>query len=317
MSKSSSCPAPYIRSFPGTKEIGIQLLIALLPACLSVFYHHGAKGFLYVAASAFLFSGIEYFTSEYVLKIEDSKNCFDFFSTATGIMVALVLPANLPPVFFAVLIIVLAILGRQMLERKWMIFFTLPQVARWLGLLFHPELFTQERQGFLSLIAGRSEPVLGAECIIALLIGFAYLMTRRWMRSKMVLLYFIFLIGGYFFWHFYIPLPPDLITFLFQNGIMFYGLFGLSDPRHTPATFSGQILFAAAAAGLLFLFIVMGFSRMSVSLSCIIMNIIVYVIGIPSNRLFLKNLMDKRRTFDVKAAVPEEKRRRNDENIQY
>ena len=285
MMTGNTAVAPYIRRPENTNFLGAQFLIALLPAFFSVVYFHHLTGFLHLFISLLIFSGVEYFFTHFVFK---NKEPFDFFCLVDAVCVVLILPTHFPIAFFIPILFFLSIVGRQLLERKLLVFLPLAYIGRMIAFVLSADVILAENTDILFLLSGKESPLWGAECTIALLLGFSYLLFLRWIRLKIVMFFYLFLAVGFLFLLPYLNIGENIFPFFLVNSVLFFALFTLTDPRYSPTSFIGQILAALFSAGVFLLFSFWDLHTISVPVTALSICLLLSILRLDVISIFLK-----------------------------
>ena len=269
--------SPHLKSPRTTKQIMIDVCIALLPACVMGIVYFG-----YMAAILIACSVISAVASEFVFllitgkKFKEIAKQFDFSSCVTGLLIAMVMGVQ-TPVYVPILASVFAIVVVKMLFGGTgknlvnpavtgrifaFISFTSVMASGWvlpsIGAIFggssiNPEtsatiftdFFTDNPQTSLSnldLFLGTGlTGCIGETCKLALLVGFIYLCARGVVNFLYPLIYIA--VTGLFAvclngFNFTYFLPSIL-----SGGLILGAFFMATDYTTTPNTFLGNIIY--------------------------------------------------------------------------
>ncbi|WP_066644970.1 RnfABCDGE type electron transport complex subunit D [Christensenella timonensis] len=284
--------SPHIKSGLSTSRIMLDVIIALIPACIAAVYFFGAGCIATIALCILSAVGceaaIQYFTKRAV-------TISDLSAVVTGLLLALNLPPNVPwyiPVCgsaFAIIIVKQcfgglghnfmnpALAARCFLLISWpvaMTTFVAPFAgvdavasATPLGVLHEggtaiPPLMDM----FLGKIGGS----MGETSALALLIGGIYLLARRVISLRIPLSFMgtvalITLLTGH----------PEMILFeLFAGGLMLGAFFMATDYVSSPSSPKAQIIFGIGCGAITMIVRLWGGYPEGVSFSILFMNLL-------------------------------------------
>lgn len=295
--------SPHVRDKDSTRSIMYDVIIALLPATFFGIYNFGIKALVLICACVATCVLTEYIYQKAMklpLTVSDGSACL------TGLLLALNLSSTFP-VWMAVLGCVFAIiivkqlfggLGQNFMNPALgarcflmisfagrMTSFTYDGVtgATPLALIKNADKVESVesalgditlRDMFTGTIAG----TIGETCVIALLLGAAYLLIRRVISWRIPFVYigtfalFVLLFGGRGFDTTY------LAAELCGGGLMLGAFFMATDYVTSPITPAGQIVFGICLGCLTGLFRIFGGSAEGVSYAIIICNLLVPLI---------------------------------------
>lgn len=259
--------SPHIHNKESVSKIMWAVVISVIPA--------GAAGVIIFGLDALwvtLVATIAAVLTELVLGIWTKKKITIFDGTAviTGILLAYNLPPNVPlwlPIVGAVFSIAIgkqvfgglgqnifnpALVGRVFLMASWpkyMITFAKPfsydavTAATPLALLKEGKLL--EHISYLDLFLGKRGGCIGEVCILALLIGAAFLLIRGYITWQIPATYIfttgflVYVFGGTQLF------TGDWIFHILNGGLILGAFFMATDYVATPLTYKGQLIFGA------------------------------------------------------------------------
>lgn len=301
--------SPHFRSKSTTTNIMLDVIIALIPALIASAVIFGYRTLVVTAVSAAACVIFEY-VSRRIMK--RSNTVGDLSAVVTGILLAFNLPSTMPLWMviigdFTAIVIVKqffggigqnfvnpALIGRIVLMASFtqqIGNFALPfgykngadavTTATPLSVLANvcntgsvdSGMQTAELPSLLEMFFGVRGGCLGETCIIALLIGFVYLLIRRVISPVIPLTFVgtvavIMAIKGQGNWEF-------VLYELMAGGLVLGAVFMATDYTTSPVTFKGKIIFAAGCGVITSLIRIFGSLPEGVSFSIILMNILV------------------------------------------
>ena len=264
--------APYIRSMQDTQSLGLYMVISLVPLIGVAIYEYQISALLDLLITTGTFAIIEFL---FARVFPDEKRVFSLFSIVEGISIAIVLPANLPHLYVFSLAFIMAFLGKQILEERFMVFITFSQVAKLVTMILFPAFFTfEESSSVLRLLAGKDSTTLGDGCIAAIVVGFVYLAGKKWPKINTA-----FMILGILLFGHILLFPQEisilsLMNFFFSGGLLYAILFSGINPKTVPASFQGQITYAILISAIILTGKWFGFGAIAISFSFVFMNAI-------------------------------------------
>ena len=284
--------SPHIKSNQSTTRIMLDVLIALIPACVAAVYFFGIGCIttiaLCVGSAVGCEAAIQFFTKKAV-------TISDLSAVVTGVLLALNLPPNVPwylPVCgsaFAIIIVKQcfgglghnfmnpALAARCFLLISWPVAMTTfiapfagvdavasatPLAALKEGATTAPALYDM----FIGNIGGS----MGETSVLALLIGGVYLMIRKVISVRIPLAYLgtvalITLLTG----------TPEMILFeLFAGGLMLGAFFMATDYVSSPSSPKAQIVFGIGCGVITMVVRLWGGYPEGVSFSILFMNLL-------------------------------------------
>lgn len=284
--------SPHIKSGQSTSRIMLDVIIALIPACIAAVYFFGvgciATMALCIASAVGCEAAIQYFTKRAV-------TISDLSAVVTGLLLALNLPPNVPwylPVCgsaFAIIIVKQcfgglghnfmnpALAARCFLLISWpvaMTTFVAPFAgvdavasATPLGVLHEGGTAIPP---IMDMFMGEIGGSMGETSALALLIGGVYLLVRRVISLRIPLAYMgtvalITLLTG----------KPEMILFeLFAGGLMLGAFFMATDYVSSPSSPKAQIVFGIGCGAITMIVRLWGGYPEGVSFSILFMNLL-------------------------------------------
>lgn len=278
--------SPHVRSNDTTWKIMLDVIIALIPACVASVIFFGANALMLIGvcvASCVL--------SEYIARKIMKRNTTigDLSAVVTGILLALNLPASTNPLIAIFGSIVAIVVVKQMFGGIGMNFVNPALAARIVLLVsfpsqmmnFTPSLLNVDAvtsatpladstmsYSYVTLLLGNHGGSLGETCVIALLLGGIYLIIRQRIFPLIPIVY----IGVSALMCLIVGLDP--LYQILSGGLILGAFFMATDYATTPITPKGKIIFAIGCGILTIL--LRKYSNMpeGVSFSIILMNIL-------------------------------------------
>ena len=289
MAKLTVSAAPHIHSGASTNRIMLDVIIALLPATVASVVIFGLKSLIVIAACV-----ITALVGEALFNIITKKKqtIGDLSAVVTGLLLALNLSTNVPAwqcvigTLFAIVCVKClfgglgcnfanpAITGRVFM----LVAFSAvagganPTIVDLTTSATPLELLAKgESQNLMDLFLGLHGGAIGETCILALIIGFVYLLVRKvitW-HTPVAFIGTVFilswLIGGDFTYAVYQ---------IMAGGLMLGAIFMATDYVTSPLTHLGQIVFALGCGVITFIIRYFCAYPEGVSFSILIMNIL-------------------------------------------
>ena len=301
--------SPHIRSSVTTRDLMLDVIIAMLPASILGIYNFGAKAFIIILATVAACLLTEYV---YEKLMKQKVTVGDLSAVVTGMILALNMPANIP-VWMPITGGIFAILVVKMLYGGLGKNFMNPALA---GRVFLLICFTSQMSSFviekssnlfmngalavdgvtgatplaalketgattnvLQMLLGNHAGTIGETSAIALLIGAAYLLIKRVISPRIPVAYiasftvFIALFGG--------ENSTDInfiLTHVLGGGLIFGAFFMATDYVTSPITPIGKIIFGICLGVLTGVFRIFGQSAEGVSYAIIFCNLLVPLI---------------------------------------
>ena len=303
--------SPHVRSEITTRQIMLDVLIALIPACLVGIYNFGVNALLIILATVAACIVTEFAYERFMKKPITTG---DLSAVVTGVILALNMPSTVPlwmPIagaVFAILVVKMlygglgqnfmnpALAGRVFLLicfTSTMSSFDISKVESTKEIVMNGAMAidgitgatplallreTGETTSILKLFLGNIGGTIGETSAIALLIGAAYLLIKKVISLRIPAAYllsfaaYIVIFGGRGF---------DinfLLTHVLGGGLIFGAFFMATDYVTSPITKTGQIIFGICLGILTGIFRISGQSAEGVSYAIIFCNILVPLI---------------------------------------
>ncbi|MBQ4578580.1 MAG: RnfABCDGE type electron transport complex subunit D [Clostridia bacterium] len=288
MAKLTVSAAPHIHSGASTNRIMLDVLIALLPATAASVIIFGLKSLIVIAACV-----LTAVVGEALFNIvtKRKQTVGDFSAAVTGLLLALNLSTNVPA-WQCVIGTLFAVICVKCLFGGLGCNFANPAITGRVFMLVafsavaggaNPtivELTTSatpleqlgkgETLELMDLFLGLHGGAIGETCILALIIGFVYLLVRKvitW-HTPVVFIATVFVL--------YLAFTGDVMMALSQilaGGLFIGAIFMATDYVTTPITTRGRILFALGCGVITFIIRYFCAYPEGVSFSILIMNI--------------------------------------------
>ncbi len=289
MAKLTVSAAPHIHSGASTNRIMLDVLIALLPATAASVVIFGLKSLIVIAACV-----ITALVGEALFNIVTKKKqtIGDLSAVVTGLLLALNLSTNVPA-WQCVIGTLFAIICVKCLFGGLGCNFANPAITGRVFMLVafsavaggaNPtivditttatpleQLAKGESQNLLDLFLGLHGGAIGETCILALILGFVYLLVRKvitW-HTPVVFIATVFVL--------YLAFTGDVVMALSQilaGGLFIGAIFMATDYVTTPITTRGRIVFALGCGVITFIIRYFCAYPEGVSFSILIMNIL-------------------------------------------
>lgn len=284
--------SPHLHGKDSTRRIMLDVIIALLPALVASVWMFGLR-----ALAVTLVCVASCVASEYLSRrvMRREQNVSDLSCIVTGMLLAFNLPVSIPfwqAAFGGVVAIVVvkqmfggigcnfvnpALMGRIVLLGSFpeaMNAWSLPRGVDAVSTATPlASLANGEEIGYSlwDLFLGNRPGSLGETCVIALLIGFVYLLARRVITAAIPLTY----IGTVFVLSWILEGSATLALYHILSGGLFLGaIFMATDYTTTPVTRWGHLLFGLGCGLLTVLIRQFGSLPEGVSFAIVLMNII-------------------------------------------
>ena len=294
MNKLIVSSAPHIRAKKDTPSIMLDVIIALLPALVAGVVIFGIRALL-VVMTCVIASVVSEFLFNIITKKE--QTIFDFSAIVTGLILGLNLRAD-APVWQCIVGAVFAIIVVKCFFGGLGQNFANPAVTARVFLLIcfsntlaggalplissNPDLVAGatplnviaaggELPSIMDMLLGLRGGALGETCIIALLLGFAYLAARKVIHfeTPLIMIATVFVLS--------LIVGGDAKLALYQvlsGGLVFGAVFMITDYSTTPITRTGKMIFAFGAGLITFLIRQYGGYPEGVSFAILFMNIL-------------------------------------------
>ena len=294
MNKLLVSSAPHIRTKKDTPAVMLDVIIALLPALVAGVVIFGIRSLL-VVLTCVLASVVSEFLFNIVTKKE--QTIFDFSAIVTGIILGLNLRAD-APVWQCIIGAVFAIVVVKCFFGGLGQNFANPAVTARVFLLIcfsntlaggarplissNPDLVAGatpleviaaggELPSVMDMLLGLRGGALGETCIIAILLGFAYLVARKVIHFETPLI----MIATVFVLSLIVGGDAELALYqVLSGGLVFGAVFMITDYSTTPITRTGKMIFAFGAGLITFLIRQYGGYPEGVSFAILFMNIL-------------------------------------------
>lgn len=294
--------SPHIRDKSSTQKIMIDVCIALVPTLAFGVWHFGANALIVIISSV-----VSCVLSELIFELIYKKpiTVFDFSAVVTGLIIALNMPPQVkwwvPAIggVFAIIVVKMLfggigqnIMNPALAARCFLLisftsrmtdFSTADGVSSATPLA---QIKTGETINLKDAFFGLQSGCIGEVCIIAILIGFVYLLIRKVISPRIPLIYvgstlvFVLIFASIKGRH--IGFDYDTLNFvlgnLFTGGLVSGAVFMATDYTTSPITKSGQVIYALLIGFLTATFRVLGSSAEGVSYAIIISNLVVPLI---------------------------------------
>ncbi len=302
--------SPHAHGVLSTKRLMTDVIIALFPALIASFYLFGWKSLVVVLTSVFSCVFFEYISRKIMKR---NSTISDMSAVVTGILLAFNLPISIPlwMVVFAALVAIVVVkqffggIGQNFVNPALMgrivLLSSFPtQMATWTQNVnsFFPassldgvssatplSYFSHEgiaainnssMPSLLDMFLGKHAGSLGETCILALLIGFVWLIYRRVIKLTIPCVYIftfaiLVLIYGNFNFEY-------LAYQLMAGGLILGAVFMATDYSTSPLHRTGKIIYAIGCGILTFLIRTFASLPEGVSFAIILMNLIVPLI---------------------------------------
>ena len=294
MNKLLVSSAPHIRTKKDTPAVMLDVIIALLPALVAGVVIFGIRSLL-VVLTCVLASVVSEFLFNIITKKE--QTIFDFSAIVTGIILGLNLRAD-APVWQCIIGAVFAIVVVKCFFGGLGQNFANPAVTARVFLLIcfsntlaggarplissNPDLVAGatpleviaaggELPSVMDMLLGLRGGAIGETCIIAILLGFAYLVARKVIHfeTPLIMIATVFVLS--------LIVGGDFNLALYQvlsGGLVFGAVFMITDYSTTPITRTGKMIFAFGAGLITFLIRQYGGYPEGVSFAILFMNIL-------------------------------------------
>lgn len=281
--------SPHIHSKESTQRIMLDVVIALMPTLIAAVIIFGFRALLLTVVTVVSAVFFEWCFNKICKKKSTIK---DLSAVVTGLLLAYNLPVSLPlwQAVFGALVAIVAVkclfggLGKN---------FANPAItARVVLLLSFSGTMTNftyqgllssqlvtgatplvllnagEKVNYLTLFFGTHGGCIGETCIIALLIGFVYLLVRRVItfHTPVVFIATVFVIMLIF--------KKDALAEVLSGGLVLGAVFMATDYVTTPSTVWGKVIFGLGCGILTSLIRIFGNYAEGVSFSILFMNIL-------------------------------------------
>lgn len=287
----SVVPSPHIKSNNKSWKIMLDVIIALMPALAVSIYYFGMRA-LFVTLTCVVFSVLSEYVCRKILKRENTIG--DLSAVVTGILLAFNLPASIP-LWIAALGSVFAIvvvkqffggIGQNFANpaitaRIFLLMSFASQMTHWPSPMYFLDgtnavdavstatPLVSSSYNLMELFLGDRAGCLGETSVLALLIGFVYLLVKR-VISPVIPVAFV---GTVFILSFLAGENP--LYQIMSGGLMIGAIFMATDYSTSPMTEKGKLIFAVGCGLITCLIRFYGSYPEGVSFSILIMNLLV------------------------------------------
>lgn len=285
--------APHIRDDESVRDTMLDVLIALVPAFIFIFWVFGIRGWMVVGVTVF-FSVL----SEYIWNrcIKRKNTIGDLSAVVTGVLLAFTLPSTIPLWMCAiggVFAIIVAkqffgglghnILNPALCARAFMLASWPVEMTSYIAPFMNPfspdavtsatPLVAPEGVSYYNLISGQIGGSIGEVSSILIIIGGLYLILRKKITVTIPLGYilsvgffgFVFSKEGLF--------CGNPLFSVFSGGVMLGGIFMATDYVTSPVTFKGQVIYSVVAGFITVIIRTYGGYPEGVTYAILLMNI--------------------------------------------
>lgn len=294
MNKLIVSSSPHIRTKQDTPGIMLDVIIALLPAFVAGIVIYGIRALL-VVTTCVVSAVVAEFLFNIITKRE--QTVFDLSAIVTGLILGLSIHAD-APVWQCVIGSVFAIIVVKCLFGGLGANFANPAATARVFLLIcfsntiaggsrplitsNPDLVAgatpleamkagEELPSIIDMLLGLRGGAIGEACIVALLLGFAYLAIRKVIKleTPLIMIATVFLLT--------LVVSGDVNVALYHvlsGGLVFAAVFMITDYVTTPATRVGKMIFAFGCGLITFLIRMYGAYPEGASFAILFMNIL-------------------------------------------
>ena len=282
--------SPHIHSGQSTAGIMRDVLISLLPATIAGTVIFGLRSLLVVAVCVAACVGFEALFN-FIIKKEQTIG--DFSAAVTGLLLALNLPANIPlwqcvvGALFAIVVVKClfggigcnpvnpAITARvfMLIAFGSMTVQAFPTVVDTVSSATPLSLGEGAKMpSLLDLFLGLNGGAIGETCVLALVLGFIYLLVRRVITWHIPVAY----IGTVFVCSFFMEGMDftSALAMILSGGLFIGAIFMATDYVTSPATAAGKLIFGLGAGLITFVIRYFGVYPEGVSFAILFMNIL-------------------------------------------
>lgn len=294
MSKLHVSAAPHIHSGASTNRIMLDVVIAMLPAAAAAVVIFGLKA-LWVILTCVLSAVLSEFL--FNLAVHKKQTIGDFSAVVTGLLLALNLSTNVPlwqcavGSVFAIVVVKCFFggLGKNIVNpaitaRVFMLLTfsavaggAAPTIVELASSATPLETLNQgvemaKSVSLMELLLGTHGGAIGETCVVALLVGFAYLVLRKVIKWYVPMAF----IATVFLCYFCFTLDATYaLQQVLAGGLVLGAVFMVTDYVTTPATPWGRVIFCVGCGLVTFLIRQFGSYPEGVSISILAMNLLV------------------------------------------
>ena len=286
--------SPHISSPVKTKNIMLDVIIALIPALIASVYYFGPRAILVVCVTV-----ASCVISEYISRkvMKRSQTIGDLSAVVTGILLAFNYPVGLPLWIAAIGGVVAIVMVKQMFGGLGHNFANPAITARiilmtsfalrmttwvapfaWRGtvdatstatpLALIASGNTDSLPTYLQMFLGERAGTLGETCIVALLIGGIYLVAKKIISPIIPVCYIVTV------FIFSAILGQDPLMQILSGGLFLGAIFMATDYVTSPITNKGKVIYAIGCGVITVMIRVFGSLPEGVSFSILLMNIL-------------------------------------------
>ncbi|MBQ8315746.1 MAG: RnfABCDGE type electron transport complex subunit D [Lachnospiraceae bacterium] len=282
--------SPHIHSGQSTAGIMRDVLISLLPATIAGTVIFGLRSLLVVVVCIAACVGFE---ALFNFIIKKDQTIGDFSAAVTGLLLALNLPANIPlwqcviGALFAIVVVKClfggigcnpvnpAITARvfMLIAFGSMTVQAFPTVVDTVSSATPLSLGEGAKMpSLLDLFLGLNGGAIGETCVLALILGFVYLLVRRVITWHVPVAY----IGTVFVCSFFMEGMDftSALAMILSGGLFIGAIFMATDYVTSPATAAGKLIFGLGAGLITFVIRYFGVYPEGVSFAILFMNIL-------------------------------------------
>ena len=282
--------SPHIHSGQSTAGIMRDVIISLLPATVAGTVIFGLRSLLVVAVCVAACVGFE---ALFNMIIKKDQTIGDFSAAVTGLLLALNLPANIPlwqcavGALFAIVVVKCLfggigcnVVNPAITARVFMLVaFGSMTVQAFPTVVDTVSSATPLSLGegaampsLLDLFLGLNGGAIGETCVLALVLGFVYLLVRRVITWHIPVAY----IGTVFVCSFFMEGMDVMsaLAMILSGGLFIGAIFMATDYVTSPATAAGKLIFGLGAGLITFVIRYFGVYPEGVSFAILFMNIL-------------------------------------------
>lgn len=281
--------SPHISSPVKTKNLMIDVIIALIPAFIASIILYGYRSIIIVAVSVAA-AVLAEFVCRKIMKRPNTIG--DFSAVVTGVLLAFNLPVSIPIWMAALGSIIAIVVVKQMFGGLGNNFVNPALAARIILMTSFPTAMTSwtaafdgtstatplamisggqtsDLPSYLDMFLGKTGGCLGETCALALIIGGIYLVARRVISPIIPLVY----IAVVFVFSAILGLDP--VAQILSGGLFLGAIFMATDYVTSPLTNKGKVIYAIGCGIITVMIRTFGSLPEGVSFSIILMNILV------------------------------------------
>lgn len=291
--------SPHIFTREDSKKIMWNTVLSLLPPMLGAIYFFGLRALLVILVS--VISAVVSEALWLYLRRKPISMSIDGSQVITGILLALTLPPAIPLWMAALGSIIGILFGKQVFGGIGQNIFNPALIGRaFLMAAFPVELttwtapnpgihlgfdavttatplalmkFSHEFTSYKALFFGNTAGSLGETSVFLILIGFIFLLLKKYVDWKETLSYVgtVFVLGG-IFWIINPSKYPDPLFHILSGGLMLGAVYMITDMVTSPVTSKGRIIYGIGAGILVVLIRLFGGFPEGVMYSILLMN---------------------------------------------